>query len=63
MMELELTWTKLKRLRTDRAPSMIRKKTHLMNKINKKWTKKFHILHVTSLHHPPFVTLWRNCEV
>jgi hypothetical protein len=57
MMELELTLTKLKGLRTDWAPSMIGKKTHLMKRINKKWTKKFHILHVTSLHHPPFITL------
>jgi hypothetical protein len=40
MKELELPWTKLNWVTTDRAPSMIEKKTYLMGRIRREMDKQ-----------------------
>jgi hypothetical protein len=45
MKEYELPWTKLKEVTPDGAPSMIGKKTSLMDRIRREMDKKSPILH------------------
>jgi hypothetical protein len=48
MKELELPWTKLKRVTTDKAPSMIGKKTGLKDRIRQETDKQNPELHLSS---------------
>jgi hypothetical protein len=55
-----MPWTKQKGMTTDRAPSIIRKKTHLMDRIRQEMHKKSRILQGTLLQHPLADTVWKK---